>query len=68
MPRVQVALSSPDPIDGQVLALRNFEQLGRGKPALVLGITRDAGARRSSRALTRLIDVLATLPSGFESF
>jgi RNA polymerase sigma-70 factor (ECF subfamily) len=65
--RVQEALNSLDPIDREMLALRHFEQLGRADAAQVLGITREAGAKRYFRALKRLKDVLATLPGGEES-
>ena len=51
MLRVQEALNSLDPIDREVLALRHFEQLGRAEAALVLGISQEAGAKRSFRAL-----------------
>ena len=64
--RVQEALNSLDPIDREVLALRHFEQLGRAEAAQVLGITREAGAKRYFRALKRLKDVLAKLPGGWE--
>jgi RNA polymerase sigma-70 factor (ECF subfamily) len=66
MLRVQEALNSLDPIDREMLALRHFEQLGRGEAAQVLGITQEAGAKRYFRALKRLKDVLATLPGGGE--
>ncbi len=66
MLRVQEALNSLDPIDREVLALRHFEQLGRAEAALVLGISREAGAKRYFRALKRLKDTLATMPGGGE--
>jgi DNA-directed RNA polymerase specialized sigma24 family protein len=49
-----------------VLALRHFEQRGRAEAAQVLGITQDAGAKRSFRALKRLRAVLAMWPGGEE--
>jgi RNA polymerase sigma-70 factor (ECF subfamily) len=67
MLRVQEALNSLDPIDREMLALRHFEQLGRAEAAQVLGITREAGAKRYFRALKRLKDALATLPGGWEA-
>jgi RNA polymerase sigma-70 factor (ECF subfamily) len=66
MLRVQEALNSLDPIDREVLALRHFEQLGRGEAAQVLEITQEAAAKRYFRALKRLKDALATLPGGWE--
>jgi RNA polymerase sigma-70 factor (ECF subfamily) len=64
--RVQEALNSLDPIDREVLALRQVEQLGRTETAQVLGISQEAGAKRYFRALKRLKDVLATMPGGWE--
>jgi hypothetical protein len=49
-----------------VLALRHFEQLSRAEAALVLGISREAGARRCQSELKRLEDMLATMPGGWE--
>jgi RNA polymerase sigma-70 factor (ECF subfamily) len=66
MLRVQEALNSLDPLDREVLALRHFEQLGRAEAAQVLGISKEAGAKRYFRALKRLKDALATLPGGWE--
>jgi RNA polymerase sigma-70 factor, ECF subfamily len=66
MLRVQEALNCLDPIDREILALRHFEELGRADAAQVLGITREAGAKRYFRALRRLKDVLATMPGGGE--
>jgi RNA polymerase sigma-70 factor (ECF subfamily) len=68
MLRVQEALNSLDPIDREMLALRHFEQLDRAEAAQVLGITREAGAKRYFRALKRLKDVLAAMPGGGENF
>ena len=67
MLRVEEALNGPDPIDREVLALRHFEQLSRAEAALVLGISQEAGAKRSFRALKRLKGILATMPRGWES-
>jgi RNA polymerase sigma-70 factor (ECF subfamily) len=61
-----IRLNSLDPIDREMLALRHFEQLGRAEAAQVLGITPEAGAKRSFRALKWLKDALATLPGGWE--
>jgi RNA polymerase sigma-70 factor (ECF subfamily) len=66
MLRVQEALNSLDAVDREVLALRHFEQLGRAEVAQVLGISREAGAKRYFRALRRLKDALATMPGGWE--
>jgi DNA-directed RNA polymerase specialized sigma24 family protein len=66
--RVREALSSLDPIDRKVLMLRHFEKLGRAEAARVLGITKQADAKRYMHALRRLTDVLATLLRGGEDF
>jgi RNA polymerase sigma-70 factor (ECF subfamily) len=66
MLRVQEALNSLDPIDREMLALRHLELLGRAEAAQVLGITREAGAKRYFRALKRLKDVLARMPGDGE--
>ena len=66
MLRVHEALYSLDPIDREVLALRHFEQLNRAEAALVLGISQEAGTKRSFRALKRLKGILVTMPGGWE--
>jgi cysteine desulfurase len=60
MLRFKEALNSLDSINREVLALRHFEQLSRAEAALVLGISQEAGAKRSFRALMRLKGILAT--------
>jgi RNA polymerase sigma-70 factor (ECF subfamily) len=64
--RLQEALNSMDPIDREVLALRHFEQLSNLECARVLGIGESAATKRYIRALTRLRDILASLPGGLE--
>jgi RNA polymerase sigma-70 factor, ECF subfamily len=64
--RVQEALNSLDPLDRDVIALRQFEELSRAETAQVLGISEPAGAKRYMRALRRLKAVLATQPGGPE--
>jgi RNA polymerase sigma-70 factor (ECF subfamily) len=64
--RVQEALNALDPLDREVIALRQFEELSRAESAQVLGITEEAGAKRYMRALRRLKAVLAALPGGPE--
>jgi RNA polymerase sigma-70 factor (ECF subfamily) len=66
MLQVQEAPNSLDPIDREVLALRHFEQLSRAEAAQVLGISQEAGVKRSFRALKRLKARLATMPGGGE--
>jgi RNA polymerase sigma-70 factor, ECF subfamily len=60
--RVQEALNSMEPMDREVLTLRHFEMLTNEETALVLGIKKSAASNRYIRALTRLKDILSTLP------
>jgi RNA polymerase sigma-70 factor (ECF subfamily) len=64
--RVQEALNALDPIDREVIALRQFEELSRAETAQVLGITEEAAAKRYLRALRRLKVVLEARPGGLE--
>ena len=64
--RVQEALNELDPLDREVIALRQFEELSRAETAQVLGITEEAGAKRYIRALRRLKAILAARPDGWE--
>ena len=64
--RVQEALNALDPLDREVIALRQFEELSRAETAQVLGITEEAGAKRYLRALRRLKAALAEQPGGLE--
>ncbi len=64
--RLQVILNGMDPIDREVLALRHFEELSNAETAEVLGLEKSAASNRYIRALKRLKDILASLPSGFD--
>jgi len=64
--QVQEALNALDPLDREVIALRQFEELSRAETAQVLGITEEAGAKRYLRALRRLKAVLEARPDGSE--
>jgi RNA polymerase sigma-70 factor (ECF subfamily) len=64
--RVQEALNALDPLDREVIALRQFEELSRAETAQVLGITEEAAAKRYLRALRRLKTVLEARPGGLE--
>jgi len=48
------------------VALRHFELLSRTETAQVLGITEEAGAKRTIRALNKLKAILAAMPGGVE--
>jgi len=62
--RLDEALGQMDPIDREVLALRHYEQLTSAEAAQVLGIQERAGAKRYTRALERLREMLAEAPGG----
>src|SRR5262245_10406727 len=64
--RLQEALNSLDPIDLEILALRQLEELSRAETAQVLGIEESAAAKRYIRALKRLKETLADMPGGLE--
>jgi RNA polymerase sigma-70 factor, ECF subfamily len=56
--RIQEALNALDPLDREILSLRNFEELTHAEAARVLDIAEAAAAKRYIRALRRLKDVL----------
>jgi RNA polymerase sigma-70 factor (ECF subfamily) len=64
--KLQEALNAMDPIDREVLTLRHFEELSNSEVAAVLGIQKSAASNRYIRALTRLKDVLASIPGFLE--
>ena len=64
---VQEALSSMDPIDREVLALKHFEQLSTSEIAEVLGLSKAGAGSRYLRAIKRLREILSRIP-GFEEF
>jgi RNA polymerase sigma-70 factor (ECF subfamily) len=60
--RVQDAINSMDPVDREVLTLRNFEMLNNEETAAVLGIKRSAASKRHILALKRLKKILDGFP------
>jgi RNA polymerase sigma-70 factor (ECF subfamily) len=62
--RLNEALEKMDATDREVLALRHFEQLTSAEAAQVLGINERAAAKRYTRALERLREILADMPGG----
>ena len=62
--RLHDALEQLEPTDREVLALRHFEQLTSGEAAQVLGIQERAAAKRYTRALERLREMLSEMPGG----
>lgn len=62
--RLDEALGRMDPIDREVLALRHYEQLTSSETARVLGVQERAAAKRYTRALERLREMLSEMPGG----
>ena len=62
--RLNEALEKMDATDREVLALRHFEQLTSAEAAQVLGIQERAAAKRYTRALERLREILSEMPGG----
>jgi RNA polymerase sigma-70 factor, ECF subfamily len=62
---VQDALTSMDPIDREVLALKHFEQLSTSEIAEVLGLSKAGAGSRYLRAIKRLKEILSSIP-GFD--
>lgn len=60
--RLREALDSLEPFDREIIALRNFEQLGNSEAAAVLGLGVSAASKRYMRAITRLKEVLDQVP------
>jgi RNA polymerase sigma-70 factor (ECF subfamily) len=52
--RLQDALNDLEPLDREIIALRNFEELSNREAAAVVGLTPAAASKRYIRALTRL--------------
>ena len=57
---VQDVLNSMDPIDREILVLRNFEQLSTTETAEALGIKRSTASKRYITALKRLRQALSS--------
>ncbi len=60
--QLQEALNRMDDIDREIIALRNFEELGNKETAEVLGLTPSAASKRYVRALMRLQGTLKAIP------
>jgi RNA polymerase sigma-70 factor (ECF subfamily) len=63
--QLQAVLNGMDPMDREILALRHFEELSNGEAAEVLGLSKTAASNRYIRALSRLRDLLESIPSFF---
>ena len=62
--RLNEALAKMDATDREVLALRHYEQLTSSETAQVLGIQERAAAKRYTRALERLREILIEMAGG----
>ena len=60
--QLQEILNGLDPMDREILALRHFEELSNGEAAEVLGLSKTAANNRYIRALSRLRDLLESIP------
>lgn len=58
---VQEVLNSMDPVDREILVLRNFEQLSTTETAEALGIKRSTASKRYIAALKRLKQALGSI-------
>lgn len=64
MLQLQEAINALDPIDREIIALRNFEELTRGEAAQALGIEEATAAKRYVRAIKRLKQSLGATADG----
>lgn len=60
--QLQAALNAMDPMDREIIGLRNFEELSNSEAAGVLGVTPQAASNRYVRAMTRLQQNLKAIP------
>lgn len=66
MVHIERALNEMDDIDREVLILRHFEELKNHEVAEILDLKETAASNRYVRALARLRDALADIPSFFD--
>ena len=59
---VQDVLNSMDPIDREILVLRNFDQMSTSETGEALGIKRSTASKRYITALKRLKQTLSAIP------
>jgi RNA polymerase sigma-70 factor (ECF subfamily) len=60
--QIAQAIAAMDPLDQEILALRQFEELSNAETAEVLGIQPSAAGMRFFRAIRRLRETLTALP------
>jgi RNA polymerase sigma-70 factor (ECF subfamily) len=63
--QLQSALNALDPLDREILALRNFEEMSSDEAAATLGINKAAASVRYLHAVKRLNEILASIPGFF---
>ena len=59
------ALNGMDPLDREIIAMRNFEELTGDEAATVLGMTKAAATIRHLHAVKKLNEILASVPGFF---
>lgn len=62
---VEGALNGMDPLDREIIALRNFEELNADEAASVLGMTKATATIRHLQAVRKLNEILASVPGFF---
>ena len=63
MAKIENALNDMQPLDREVIALRNFEELSTEEIAVVVGLSPSGVLKRYGRAIRRLSKVLNTSSS-----
>jgi RNA polymerase sigma-70 factor (ECF subfamily) len=65
--RLQQALNSMDPLDREIVALRNLEELSMDEAAAALGLDRPAATLRYVQALKRFNEILKSIAGFFDA-
>jgi RNA polymerase sigma-70 factor (ECF subfamily) len=60
--QLQEAINRMDPLDREIIALRNFEELANHEAAAVLNLSPNTASKRYIRALKRLQEILKDFP------
>lgn len=64
---LQAALNALDPLDREILALRNFEEMSSDETAAILGMNKTAAIIRYLQAAKHLNEILASIPGFFNA-
>ena len=59
--RLQEALNAMEPIDREIVILRNYERMTNGEAARVLNLDKSAASKRYIRAIIRLKEMLTSM-------